>query len=268
MIDLHSHILPAIDDGAADLRESMKMARMAVGDGISCMACTPHIIPGLWANTAQSISSAMHTLQERFEEDELDLRLVLGADVHIAPDLLSSLDAGHIPTLNGTRYFLFEPTHRVLPPRIEDLATQLIVAGYVPILTHPERLTWLEHHYDTIERLNQIGCLLQIAAGSITGAFGKTALYYAERLLDEGRVDILASDAHNVSGRPPILSAARDSVAERLDEAQAIAMVMTRPAQILADESIVPQGQRNRVTVARKKESQSLWKKLMRKDMH
>ena len=212
MIDLHSHILPAIDDGAADLRESMKMARMAVGDGISCMACTPHIIPGLWANTAQSISSAMHTLQERFEEDELDLRLVLGADVHIAPDLL--------------------------------------------------------HHYDTIERLNQIGCLLQITAGSITGAFGKTALYYAERLLDEGRVDILASDAHNVSGRPPILSAARDSVAERLDEAQAIAMVMTRPAQILADESIVPQGQRNRVTVARKKESQSLWKKLMRKDMH
>lgn len=219
------------------------MARMAADDGIRRMACTPHIVPGLYEdNDTPRIRSAVEALQAAIIEAGIDLELVVGADVHIAPNLPTKLGTDHVPTLNGTRYFLFEPTHHVLPPRLEDLAARLIDAGFVPIVTHPERLSWIEHHYDTIERLNALGCLMQITAGSVTGSFGKSARRHAERLLDEGRADILASDAHNVSGRPPILSRARDAVAERLGGDEADAMVARRPADILADRPIAPVG--------------------------
>lgn len=218
------------------------MAQLAVGDGITCMACTPHIVPGLYENSTKAITAAVNALQHALRHERIDLELIVGADVRIAPGLPTSLRTGSIPTLNGTRYFLFEPTHNVLPPRIESLAAKLIDAGYVPILTHPERLSWIGHHYGTIERLNALGCLLQVTAGSVTGAFGKAARHFADRLLDEGRVDILASDAHNTTGRPPILSQARDVVAERLGEGEAEAMVSARPSDIVMDRPLVPQG--------------------------
>ncbi len=243
MIDIHSHILPALDDGAANLSEALSMARLAADDGIKCMACTPHIVPGLYDhNDAPRIRSAMAVLQTVIVEMGIDLHLVIGADVHIAPDLPTTLGTDRMPTLNGTRYFLFEPTHHVLPPRLEDLAKRVIEAGFVPIVTHPERLSWIEHHYDTIERLNALGCLMQITAGSVTGSFGRLARRHAERMLEEGRVDIVASDAHNTAGRPPLLSRARDAVEKRLGADEAEAMVDGRPAGILSDRPITPVG--------------------------
>jgi len=218
------------------------MARMAADDGITRLACTPHIVPGLYENDALKIRTATIALQAAIVDAGIDLELIVGADVHIAPDLPATLGTDRVPTLNGTRYFLFEPTHHVLPPRLEDLAVQVIEAGFVPIITHPERLSWLEHHYDILERLNALGCLMQVTAGSITGSFGKSVRRQAERLLDEGRVDVVASDAHNIGGRPPILSRARDAVAERLGDDEANAMVAGRPAHILADLPIAAVG--------------------------
>ncbi|MEX3011466.1 tyrosine-protein phosphatase [Hoeflea sp. TYP-13] len=242
MIDLHSHILPAIDDGAGDQATSLEMARMAVEDGITHMACTPHIVPGLWNNNTTSITNAVRSLRMVLSAEKIELALLTGADIRVMPDLPAALKAGDTPTLRESRYFLFEPTHQVVPPRIEDLAHRLIREGFVPIVTHPERLTWLPSHYDIIERLNDIGCLIQITAGSVTGAFGKAAKFYAEQMLDEGRVDILATDAHNTTTRPPLLSAARDCVAQRLGEKEAVAMVMDRPAAILLNKPLIPQG--------------------------
>lgn len=219
------------------------MARMAADDGIKRMACTPHIIPGFYEdNDAPRIRSATAALQAAIFEKGIGLELVVGADVHIAPHLPKTLGTDRVPTLNGTRYFLFEPPHHILPPRLEHLAAQIIEAGFVPIVTHPERLTWLERHYDTIEQLNALGCLIQITAGSVTGSFGKSARRHAERLMEEGRVDILASDAHNTGGRPPILSRAHDAVAKRLGGDEADAMVDGRPAGILADRPMAPVG--------------------------
>jgi protein-tyrosine phosphatase len=242
MIDLHSHILPAIDDGSADLAMSLDMARIAVEDGVQCMACTPHIVPGLWENNTQIIESRVELLRTALYEKDIDLELYVGADVRIDPDLPKTLGTDRVPTLNGTRYFLFEPTHQVLSPGIEALATRLVMAGFIPILTHPERLQWLPSHYDTVERLIAIGCLVQLTAGSVTGAFGKSAQYYSERFLDEGRVDILASDTHNTSTRSPLLSVARDAVAKRLGEEQAMQMVAFTPADILNDIALPPRG--------------------------
>lgn len=243
MIDIHSHILPGIDDGAADMATSVEMARIAIADGITCMACTPHILPGLYENSADGIATAMGALRKTLLDENIPLEIVIGADVHVAPDLVEKLNSGVVPTLNGSRYFLLEPSHRILTPRLEEFAERLIGAGFFPIVTHPERLQWARSSFGVIQSLNRIGCLMQVTAGSVLGEFGKVPQYLAERLLDEGRVDILASDAHGTTRRRPVLARAHDAVARRLGEAEARAMVETRPSAVLADKTIAPVGQ-------------------------
>src|SRR5690606_21598918 len=142
------------------------------------------------------IKDATGKLATALEQAQIPLKLVVGADVHIAPDLPEKLRSGVVPTLNNSRYFLFEPPHHVVPPRIDNLVERLFDAGFTPIITHPERLTWIETHYGIIERLNDCGCRIQVTADSLTGEFGEKALFYAQRLVDEERVDIVASDCH------------------------------------------------------------------------
>ena len=130
---------------------------------------------------------------------------------------------------------LVEPPHHTEPPNIENFFFNILVAGYVPILTHPERLTWVPRRYDTIKRLAESGVWMQITSGSVTGAFGKTAQYWAERMLDEGCVHILATDAHDCEKRPPLLSRGRDYAARRVGDAEAEHLVETRPRGVVAN---------------------------------
>jgi protein-tyrosine phosphatase len=233
LIDLHSHLLPGIDDGSKDLAMSLAMARMASSDGISTIACTPHILPGVYNNSGPAIRGAVARLAEGIADAGVPISVVAGADVHIAPDLDVQLRNGRALTLNNSRYFLLEPPHHVLPPRLEDLIFGLQTAGFVPILTHPERLSWVEGHYDLIERLVSSSVLMQITAGSLMGRFGRRPRYWAERMVDEGLCHLLATDAHNTQQRPPRMADARDFVAQRLGDDEAINLVLRRPQGIL-----------------------------------
>jgi protein-tyrosine phosphatase len=233
VIDLHCHILPGIDDGAPDLAVALAMARCAVDDGITVTACTPHIYPGLYENQAEGIRAGIAAFRAALAEDGIPLRLVEGADTHLAPDLLEGLRGDRIPTLNGSRYFLFEPPHHVAPPRLEESVFALVAAGYVPVITHPERLTWIEEHYPVFKRLVASGAWMQLTSGSLTGRYGPRPKYWAERILDEGFCHILATDAHHIDRRPPLLAEAREAAARRLGAEEATHLVMTRPQGIL-----------------------------------
>lgn len=238
MIDIHCHILPGLDDGAESVDVSIAMAEMAVADGVTHIVCTPHITPGVYHNTSAGIAGQVAQLQGELDVRGIPLRLATGADIHISPTLVADLDSGVSPTLAGSRAMLFEPPHHVLPPRMDQAVARLIAAGYVPVITHPERLSWIENRYDLVIALSDMGAPMQLTAGSITGAFGKRPQYWAERMLDEGRVDVIASDAHNTRARSPRLSHARDLVAARLGEAEAENLVLWRPAALLNGESL------------------------------
>ena len=233
MLDLHCHLLPAIDDGAVDLEMSLEMARMAVADGIHTVACTPHIYPGMYDNDRDGIRAAIAALRIELARHDIDLHLVEGADVHLAPDLLAGIRAGRVPTLAGSRYLLLEPPHHVAPPRFEDSVFQLMVGGVVPVITHPERLTWIEGQYDVFKRLVKGGAWMQITAGSLTGRFGKRPQYWAERMLDEQLVHLLATDAHHPRRRPPLLAEGREAAARRVGVQEATHLVCTRPQGIV-----------------------------------
>jgi protein-tyrosine phosphatase len=233
MIDLHCHLLPGIDDGAPDLATSLAMARIAANDGIKVIACTPHIYPGMYDNHGPAIRRAVAELQTRLEEAGIPLRLTLGADTHLVPDLVAGLRAGRLPTLHDSRYFLLEPPHHVAPPRLAENVFDLLAAGYVPVITHPERLSWIEDRYETFVELARKGAWLQVTAGSLTGRFGQAAQYWGERLLDEGWVHILATDAHGVDRRPPLLAEGRRAAERWLGAGEADHLVAIRPQGIL-----------------------------------
>ncbi|HEY6939894.1 tyrosine-protein phosphatase [Dokdonella sp.] len=235
MIDLHNHMLPGIDDGAIDLAAALAMARIAVADGVHAVACTPHIYPGLYENTARGIRAAVASLQAELDRSGIPLRLLTGADVHLVPDLATGIRTGRVPTVAGSRYLLLEPPHHVAPPRFEQSVFDLLVAGYVPVITHPERLTWVRDHYAVFRRLAQGGAWIQLTAGSIEGQFGREAKYWSERMLDEGIVHIVASDAHDPERRPPRLAAACASAARRIGDEAAQHLVVTRPQGIVDD---------------------------------
>ena len=233
MIDLHCHILPGIDDGASDISVSIAMARAFVADGVSVVACTPHILPGLYHNTGPQIRQARQQLQQALASEGILLRLVTGADNHMVPTFVSELKTGNLLSLADTRYVLVEPPHHVAPPRLEDLFFDLLTAGYVPILTHPERLRWIESHFKIMERLVPSGVWMQLTAGSLAGLFGRNARYWAERMLDEGLAHVLATDAHDMRKRPPNLSQGCELAAKRVGDVEAQHLVVTRPQGVL-----------------------------------
>ena len=235
MIDLHCHILPGIDDGARDLETAVAMARAFVADGVTTVACTPHILPGLYHNSGPQIRHATAALQRKLTEQRIPLRLATGADNHVVPDFLSELRAGRLLSIADSRYVLVEPPHHVAPPRLEELFFNLTTANYVPILTHPERLTWINSASQSMERLHKAGVWFQVTAGSLAGDFGRNARYWAERLLDEGKVHLLATDAHDLKSRPPRLSQGRDLAAKRVGEAEAQNLVVARPLGVLSN---------------------------------
>lgn len=233
MIDLHSHILPGLDDGAQSLAVALQMARIASGDGIRVMACTPHIYPGVYANQKAAIFRAREALQAQLDQAGIALRLVTGADVHLVPGVFEGLRAGAIPSLHETRYVLLEPSHSVAPPRFAESVFELVTAGYVPVITHPERLAWIADHYHVLAGLTRQGAWLQVTAGSLTGVFGPGPKYWAERLLADGLTHILATDAHSAGRRAPVLSEARQVAEKLLGAAEAQQLVQGRQQVIL-----------------------------------
>jgi protein-tyrosine phosphatase len=235
MIDLHSHILPGIDDGSKSLAMSLEMARIAVADGIRTMACTPHIYPGLYMNDAAGIRAARDALQTVLQDHGIDLQLTTGADVHLVPGLIEGLRAGTIPSLHGTRYVLLEPPHHVAPPHFAESVFQLITAGYVPVITHPERLTWMDDHYATMQQLVQAGAWMQITAGALTGMFGARPKYWGERFLGEGMAHILATDAHSSTRRVPVMSEGLAVAEKLLGREEALQLVTGRPGALMRD---------------------------------
>jgi protein-tyrosine phosphatase len=238
MIDIHCHMLPRMDDGANGLDISLEMARQYIDDGVTHVICTPHIMPGVWNNTGPAIQEAVAALQDRLDEAGLDLTLFPGADNHIVSDFVDGLRSGRLLTLANSRYVLVEPPHHVPHPRLSSVFAEVTQAGYVPILTHPERLTWIEQRYDLLSDLVNQGALMQVTAGSLVGRFGLEAQALALRMLRDGLVHIIATDSHHPELRPALLSEGWRVACDIVGTEEAERLVLRRPFSVLADQHI------------------------------
>lgn len=233
MIDLHCHILPGLDDGAPRLEVSLQMARMLAADGVIAVACTPHILPGVYSNNGLKIRAAVARFRAALTEADIPLDVFAGSDAHITPDFVDKLARGQILSLADSRYVLIEPPHDLVPLRLEQFFLDVLLAGYVPIFTHPERMQWVRSQYRLVQALARSGVWMQLTAGSLTGDFGREAQFWSERMLDEGLVHVIATDAHDAKWRPPSLSRGYEAAAARIGEVEARRMVVTRPWGII-----------------------------------
>jgi len=238
MYDLHSHLLPGIDDGSPDYETSLTMARAYVDQGVQCVACTPHILPGLYHNSGPQIKAAVAELQQRLDDAAIPLRLVAGADNHIIPDFVAGLKQGRLLPIGDSCYVLVEPPHHIAPVRLEDLFFSILLGGYIPILTHPERLSWIESKYDVMTTLAAKGVWMQLTSGSLSGRFGRRPRYWAQRMLEEGLVQILATDAHDTIRRPPDLAKGLREAERLVGVEEARHLVVTRPLGALMNKPV------------------------------
>ena len=229
MIDLHTHIIPGLDHGPGDWDEALEMCRIAVADGITTLAATPHVSE-VFPNSSQRIEAAVGELRGRLEQAGIPLEIVVGGDYHIRPDL----SPRNVLTLGGNgRYFLLEFPYQVLPPCADVFIKTLLNRGLLPIVTHPERTASLQRDWHRLEPLVKAGALVQITAGSLLGEFGPAATAVAKHFLKKGWVHLLASDAHWVRKRSPRLAEGRAAAALVVGESAAQALVDQNPQAIL-----------------------------------
>ena len=237
MIDIHCHILPGLDDGAGTMDEALSMARMAASDGIHTIVASSHMTPGVYDNTPDRICAAAEALDDRLRREGIPIRIVPGADVRITPELLRG--NGHYLCIGRrTPYLLLEFPHDLIPPGSDRLIGALRDRGVVPVITHPERNADLQRRPEKLTPFIEMGCLVQVTAMSLTGEFGPRALDAAERLMKEGRVHCIATDAHDTVKRPPILFRAVRRAGELVGEAAAKRMVVDWPQRIIRGERL------------------------------
>ena len=240
MIDIHCHILPSVDDGPSSLEESLAMARRAVEDGINTIVATPHTLNGVYMNPAKEVTARVSAFQDVLSENQIDLKVYPGADVHICPNLFTRIENGDAGTINDAKkYILLELPSQTIPEGIKNEIFSLTLNGITPIISHPERNAIIQHDPLILYELLTMGALSQVTAMSLTGDLGKFARKSAERLLSNRLAHIIASDAHSSDGRPPIMSHAVDCAAEILGSCEeAWHMVTKVPAAILCGESV------------------------------
>jgi protein-tyrosine phosphatase len=242
MIDIHSHILPGIDDGAKNLEQSLQMARMAVEDGITVMVATPHLFKGRTTdlsqlNSKEKILQHVAKLRQKLYEEKIPLEIFPGCDFPLSFEALQLFDHGRALTINdANRYLLLELPDTSLPPATEEICFYLQSKGITPIITHPERQMILQEMPYKLKRLIDLGCLAQMTGNSLTGWFGRGVKKLSRQLVKLGYIHLLATDAHDPKRRPPLLSAAVTELTRLVGEKRAQAMVNDIPGKIIAGE--------------------------------
>jgi protein-tyrosine phosphatase len=237
MMDLHNHLLPGIDDGAPDLETALQLARIAVDEGISHMVCTPHIHPGRYENTPDTIAPALALFRQGLSDAGIPLHVASAGEVRFGMELMVGVSQGAIPFLGeweGNKVMLLEFPHGEIPFGAEKLTQWLISQKITPMIAHPERNKGIMKSPSKLKPFLQQGCLTQVTAMSVSGDFGSQAQAIAHELLEAGAVTILATDAHNTEHRPPVLRPGVHAAAKIVGNQKAAELVQANPRKIAA----------------------------------
>jgi protein-tyrosine phosphatase len=235
MIDLHNHILPGVDDGAADLEESLEIARQFVREGVTRLAATPHLDPeNRRGISAMEVRRLVAETQSAIGVAGIPLALEAGHEVYLTPDVPDLVADGTVALLGGGHAILVELslTAGQRPLYFEETLFRLQVAGLQPVLAHPERYAFVQRDPTSLDAVVESGTVLQVTAPSLLGHYGGYVRRVAERLLRRGSYGLASSDRHH-PGTDRSLATMRGRIAELTDEATAGLLLSENPERLL-----------------------------------
>lgn len=241
MIDIHSHILPGLDDGAQDIYDTLEMVQLAARSGITAMVATPHCnIPGGYENyfsdkyveTIEQVRAAVH-------EEELPVQILPGMEAFATPDLPEVIRDGKIMTLNQSRYLLVEFNFGEDPEFAELITQEVQKCGVIPVIAHPERYEFVQNDPNIVYRWRKAGYPIQVNKGSFQGKFGRRAANAAYLLMDHHLVSVVASDAHSPYQRTPYMAEAFEELLQEYPEEYLQMVFAENPRRICQNEPIL-----------------------------
>lgn len=236
MIDLHTHLLPDCDDGPGGWEETFRMCRVASEDGIKKIVLTPHLF------RLSKYDDDLNVLGERFLEfrvktEEVAIEFYRGAEVFVQHNIVETIKR-HDCSVNSSNYIFIEFSSDSIVPGVKDLFYSIMLEGFIPIISHPERNSVFQERPDLLFTLIEMGSLAQVTAMSLTGKFGQRTKKTAELFLKNNLIHVIASDAHDSERRPPKLSRGVKEAGKIVGRERAEAMVTVIPQAILDNETI------------------------------
>jgi tyrosine-protein phosphatase YwqE len=196
-VDMHSHILPGIDDGAPTVKESIMMAKHFVDLGFTKLIATPHIMADYYRNTPDTINKALNLLQEELLKQNIAIEVEASAEYYLDETFENKLNKGDVMVM-GKDYLLFELSYINYPNNLKDIVKKINDKGLKPILAHPERYPYLYGSIENFYKIKEFGCYFQLNTISLTGYYGKQTQKVAEELCQSMMIDFIGSDMHHL----------------------------------------------------------------------
>lgn len=241
MLDIHSHILPDVDDGARDMDESIEMARIYLDNGIDRVIATPHYIEGAENSDRDENLKILERLREALYDNGLNLDVCLGNEVYLTMDIINYLEEGKISTLNDSRYILIELPMLDMPLYTGELIYELLLKGYIPIIAHPERNAKIIDNPNLLYEFIMQGALAQVNLPSIEGKYGSRIRDTGEILLKHKMIHFVGTDAHSQSRRSPHVKNSLKILKGLVGEKTYDQITYSNGLKVMNDEEITPQ---------------------------
>lgn len=195
-VDIHSHLLPSIDDGSKDENNTISLINSLKDYGFSQFITTPHVLTGVWNNTRDGIIAKETTTKKLLEDNNIDNPFKAAAEYLMDDVFLKLINNEPLLTLKDN-YVLVEMSYLNAPLQLYDILYELQLKGYKPVLAHPERYLFYHFKFEEYEKLKRVGCLFQINLLSVTGYYGKPVFEICKKLLDHDMIDFSGSDTHH-----------------------------------------------------------------------
>lgn len=239
MIDFHSHIIPNIDDGSTSMKDTINMINEARQAGFTEIISTSHYIQKYYDLDCFEREKILDIIKKKVsEKKEINIKLYLGSEIYFTPEIIELVKNKKASTINNTRYLLFELPMNTKPLFVKEMVYELMQNGYIPIIAHPERYSYVQENIRYIEELAGMGVLFQSNYGSIIGMYGKSAKKTLKKLLKNNLISFLGSDVHRTGQIYPKIPKALKKLRKILSIEELEKLTTLNAQKVLKDEDL------------------------------
>ena len=239
MIDFHSHIIPNIDDGSTSMKDTINMINEARQAGFTEIISTSHYIQKYYDLDCFEREKMLDIIKKKVsEKNEVNIKLYLGSEIYFTPEIIELVKNKKASTINNTRYLLFELPMNTKPLFVKEMVYELMQNGYIPIIAHPERYTYVQENIQYIEELAGMGALFQSNYGSIIGMYGNSAKKTLKKLLKNNLISFLGSDVHKTGQIYPKIPKALKKLRKILSAEELEKLTTLNAQKVLKDEDL------------------------------